>query len=270
MIFTKKILFTVILSYTARLIVNIKWQYPLNLVILKFVARLLQINIDEASLPLKRYLSINDLFTRDLIPESRPVCPKHDSFVSPVDCQLLEFSEIKEHYEIKNSLYDFKDLIPEERLKNFENGCFVNCYLSPKDCHHIYAPCDFEIRSITHIPGSLLPVNPKYKKIVLKSYQKNERVILEGIKDNKTFFITLIGALFVGSIQVYQFEYLNQFSVRTRKKTIQINSSYSKGTKIATFHLGSTVVCFFPEGFITKKTATPFTSYKYGEALGIV
>ena len=94
--------------------------------------------------------------------------------------------------------------------------------------------------------------------------------IIQGIKDNKTFFITLIGALFVGSIQVYQFEYLNQFSVRTRKKTIQINRSYSKGTKIATFHLGSTVVCFFPEGFITKKTATPFTSYKYGEALGIV
>lgn len=53
-------------------------------------------------------------------------------------------------------------------------------YLAPGDYHRYHLPCDFELKSRSHIVGHLAPVKISYIEKKEKVYETNERVALFG------------------------------------------------------------------------------------------
>ncbi|XP_074570637.1 phosphatidylserine decarboxylase proenzyme 1, mitochondrial-like [Curcuma longa] len=68
------------------------WSRPF---IYKAWARAFHCDLDEASLPLEKYASLQDFFVRSLKEGTRPIDPDPKSMVSPVDGKVLRLGELK-------------------------------------------------------------------------------------------------------------------------------------------------------------------------------
>lgn len=75
-------------------------------------------------------------------------------------------------------------------------------YLAPGDYHWFHSPADIIISKITHIPGVLKKVDPMSVEKFKNIYNKNEWVVLEGNTKFGKIWMTMIGALNVGSIRL--------------------------------------------------------------------
>lgn len=217
-------------------------------------SRLFGINIAEAEQSLSAYTSFDSFFTRDLKKGVRSF--NHDQTIvsSPVDALLLETGKITHHslIQAKGLDYSLEELCPHIDMSSFENGSFSTLYLSPKDCHNIYAPVDGKLTQITHIPGKLYPVREPYISNFKNLYTKNERLNLYFDTPNGKVVVVLVGAFNVGTMSTPL-----DPTWRTNSFTLKItHQSYStitvkKGDKIGRFHLGSTVI------LLTEKQTSP-------------
>jgi phosphatidylserine decarboxylase len=115
---------------------------------------------------------------------------------------------------IKNIKYSLTEFLFGNQFKNFSylaDNLFqdkkktfqITIYLSPGDCHRYYSPADLNITDRVYIPGFLEPVRPSYLKKHPKVFLTNERVTLRCLnKKNDLVFITYVGALNVGSVNL--------------------------------------------------------------------
>lgn len=89
----------------------------------------------------------------------------------------------------------------------------ITIYLSPGDCHRIYSPANMNVSERIYIPGFLEPVKPSYVFKHPKVFSMNERVTLRckpqnAAKDDDILYLTFVGALNVGSINLTFDDYL--------------------------------------------------------------
>ena len=110
--------------------------------------------IDLSTSKTKGFKSVNEMFTRQLDPHFRPWNFELDHVCSPVDGTIVDTQIIREQsFNVKNVTYNINDLIGQSLDASFDGGDFVNIYLSPKDCHRIYTPCNMQIKQVLYIPG---------------------------------------------------------------------------------------------------------------------
>ncbi|MBN2768285.1 MAG: phosphatidylserine decarboxylase [Campylobacterales bacterium] len=196
------------------------------------------------------YKSLNALFTRAFeIPRSFSKDSK--VIIAPVDSLVTYYGEIKDgkSYQIKGSSYSIIDLLGEkykEKAKELEFGDFANFYLSPRDYHRYHIPFDLKITSLTHIPGSCMPVNLPFLKRKKNLFIENERIVIESYTlEGKLIFIVLIAALNVGKMKI-----VFDKRVQTNSKADAISYyEYSdivlqKGELLGWFEMGSTFLVF--------------------------
>lgn len=201
-----------------------------------------------------QYKSFNDFFTRALKPESRPIPKDINKIICPIDGYIsqLEIIENNQLIQAKKFKFNIKTLLSdtmENYFNLFDNGNFINLYLSPKDYHRIHMPCDGKLISMAYIPGKLFSVNPLTVNNVPNIYTRNERVVVIFKTKFGTMAMILVGAMLVASIvTVWAGEV-----TPTVKKEIQFydykdkNIELKRGAEMGRFQFGSTVILLFPK-----------------------
>jgi len=194
------------------------------------------------------YPTLNKLFTR-AIEISMEISKDQTEVISPADSLITDFGHIVDGkaYQIKGMSYSIDRLLGEyyqDHIEALKDGCYANFYLSPKDYHRYHIPLDMRIKSATHIPGALYPVNMPLLKNKANLFIENERIVLEcEICDGKKMFIILVGALNVGSMTL-TFDERVQTNIDSREINHYVydNISMKKGDLLGWFEMGSTIV----------------------------
>ena len=222
---------------------------PLQNIINKSYVKLMGLDMSEFREP-KEYNTLNKLFTRSLT-EPRAIIEDKKVMISPVDALVTDYGEIKEGkaYQIKGMEYDIAELFGEHHQHastKVNGGQFVNLYLSPKDYHRYHTPDALKIKSLTHIPGKLYPVNFPLLRNKKNLFIENERVIIEcEDRAGNTFVMALIGALNVGKMVITFEDAINTNSdIREAKHYQYKNLLLEKGELFGWFEMGSTILLF--------------------------
>jgi phosphatidylserine decarboxylase len=217
------------------------------------------------------YETLNKLFTRELKVQ-RTI---DEGMISPVDAFISKMGKVEDAtlFQIKGKSYSLKRLLTNhyaDKTQLFEQGDYVNFYLSPKDYHRYHVPFDMQVLSVTHVPGKLYPVNFKYLEKVANLFIENERVIVEAKIEGKIVFLVLVGALNVGKMIVHFESDIHTNAKAGHVKKYTYSDMYlKKGEEFGYFQMGSTIV------MIAQKDMLAFDLYegskvRYGEKIATI
>ena len=120
---------------------------------------LFQIDTAECAKSIDEYPSLGEFFVRDLKEGARPI---EEGIVSPVDGAIALSGVVEEDtvFQAKGKPYSLSELIDsKDAASYFLDGYYITLYLAPRDYHHVHMPCDGQLLSLTHCPGTLWPVN---------------------------------------------------------------------------------------------------------------
>ena len=236
-----------LLSRLFGIFASIYWPFPLNLIVVGGFAVSMGISCKESQKSLSQFRRIQDLFTRSLIPSARPY---HDAaLTSPCDGAIQEVGTISDAQVlcVKGQNYALKDLAQVDDT-SFVSGSFITLYLSPKDCHQYFMPCDTIVKTVTHIPGACYPVHPWLESKVPTLFLHNERVILECQSGNQRWLMILVAALNVGKIIIDGCPQLQSNQLKKSDPvSYELNKAFKQGEKCGQFMLGSTIVMCFDQ-----------------------
>ncbi|MHC4878331.1 MAG: archaetidylserine decarboxylase [Planctomycetota bacterium] len=202
------------------------------------------LNEEELDRPLADFRSLNELFTRGVRTEFRPVSADSNQFVCPCDSTIQDLGRLQEDtlLTVKDIEYSLESLLPGMDTAALHNGAFAIFFLSPADCHRVFAPDAGEIREIVHVPGRRLLVHPPYQRKEFPVFSLNERVILRLSTTLGECVLVMVAGWGVGNIT-------HPFDVRMRASGRRITrhqfeapQRIERGEWIATFELGSTVI----------------------------
>jgi len=202
--------------------------------------------LDETELekPLEQFRSINELFTRGVRPELRPVPEETDQLLSPVDGTVQDIGRIEKDtvMTIKGIRYTLDSLCPETDTVPFNDGSFAILFLSPRDCHRVFTPAEGVLEQLVHVPGHRLLVHPPYQTPEFPVFALNERLIMQLDTPLGKCLLILVAGWGVGHI-THPFRTGHRFSPRRVCVTKLENPRPMKRAEwIATFELGSTVI----------------------------
>ena len=222
---------------------------PMQKIINSGYVKLMGLDMSEFKEP-REYKTLNKLFTRAL-QKPRNIESDPNVLISPVDALVTDYGRIVEGkaYQIKGMEYSIERLFGSyytKASKAVDGGEFLNLYLSPKDYHRYHTPCELKIKSLTHIPGKLYPVNFPLLRNKKELFIENERVIIE-CQDDKghLFMMALIGALNVGKMVISFEERVNTNSeIREPRHYEYENLTLKKGELFGWFEMGSTILLF--------------------------
>jgi len=249
-----------------------KFPKPIQTVINNGYVKLMGLDMTEFEKP-SSYPTLNKLFTRAFT-QAKEITSDDSIMISPVDALVTDYGEIKDGkaYQIKGMEYNLADMFGEyhqEVSKAVEGGQFVNLYLSPKDYHRYHTPNKLTIKSLTHIPGKLYPVNFPLLRNMNNLFIENERVIIECQEANgRTFVMVLVGALNVGKMIVTFEENINSNSdIREPQHYTYENLTLEKGELFGWFEMGSTILLFSEKDAFTPELAIN-QKVKFSEPIG--
>lgn len=242
---------TNIISTSVGCLVRIRLPTPLDALSVRIFAALTGANVKEAEYDLGRYRTISEFFTRGLLTGVRPVA--ESKIVSPVDGVLREAGSIVdgEIPQVKGRNYQIAEFLEsKEQAYVFRDGHFYNFYLAPHNYHHVHSPIEAKVVSMTHIPGSLFPVNDFSLRNVEKLFCRNERVVVCMESEWGKMALVFVGALNVGSV-VLAFDRL-----RTNIKGAMLDQRIynppivmRKSQHLGGFGMGSSVVLLLDRNF---------------------
>ena len=201
-----------------------------------------------------RYASFNELFTRALRIEARPVNADPHTVVSPVDGTVSQIGSLEAQrlLQAKNRYYALADLLGGDSpwTERFAGGAFATLYLAPCNYHRIHMPLDGRLRDVRFVPGRLFSVNAASAASVAGLFARNERVVCIFENERTPFVLVLVGALFVGSMAtVWHGDVTPRRSRRGCELPLDGTRSplaLAKGAEMGRFNMGSTVIVIFP------------------------
>ncbi len=247
-------------------------QNKINLTYAQFFG----INLNETEFPYYDYNSLGDFFIRRLKVGVRPI--GNSPLIHPCDSRITEKGKITKAQLIqaKGILYSLENFTQiEDCREKYDQGYFLTYYLSPKDYHRVHSPVDGMITQIKYCTGDLWPVNDWSIQNIPQVYEQNERIYVELATEYGPVGVIFVGATNVGSISV-PFDTIRGNSplpplcgTDTRSPTSRTYESpitVSKGERIGTFHLGSTVVLLFEKRGLDLKLSPP-TQVIYGQSI---
>lgn len=245
--------------------------------ILKSFLRSYRVDMSEAvqSDPFA-YPSFNEFFTRALRPGARPVAAGAHTLVSPVDGTVSQCGAIaaEQLFQAKGHLYSLAELLAGDRaaVDRYRGGSFACIYLAPYDYHRIHMPCSGRLRSTVYVAGDLFSVNSMTVRAVPRVFARNERVICEFDSVAGPLALILIGALFVGSLELVHCGEVNP-PPRRRNRVLPISTgagtSFAKGAELGRFNMGSTVILLLPPACASwRSELRPLRTVRMGEAIG--
>jgi len=227
---------------------------PLAQKSVELFARMYQINLAEAELPLEQYPSIGALFTRRLKPGARPIGPGP---VHPADALIIESGTITQGtlLQCKGRTYALADLVGNvEVAAAFEHGSYLTYYLCPTDYHRVHSPVEGAVLWSCHVPGEQWPVNDWGVKAVANLFCVNERVITLIQNPQGKVAVVMVAATNVGNITMSYDSAICTTGRGTPRavtaRSYQPPKPLSTGEELGIFHMGSTVIVLLAPGFL--------------------
>jgi phosphatidylserine decarboxylase len=181
---------------------------------------------------LRSYASLNDFFTRQLHPDSYAIDRDLQALIAPGQGCIGPVYQLNKEFfcDSKNLWLKGEDLVSATYHNSQDLVRMLS--LSPADYHRIHAPCDGMVVHIQRHRDNFLSAHSNIVSFYPKLLEENERISLT-IKTVYGFVsVVLIGARFVGSIQLIEGKNVPFFVQR--------------GDELACFKLGSTVVLLTP------------------------
>ncbi len=225
-------------------------------------------NSDPAS-----YASFNEFFVRPLKAGVRPLA--NSAYVCPVDGAISQLGKIEHDqiFQAKGHQFSTTALVggDAQLAAQFNDGNFVNIYLSPKDYHRIHMPCAGRLTRMIYVPGDLFSVNPVTARGVPNLFARNERLVCVFESKLGPFVMVLVGATVVGSMATVWHGLVNPpRSKQVREWTYQDkNFTFQKGEEMGRFMLGSTVVMLFPKNMIALESSWQANgAVRLGQSMG--
>ncbi|KAJ6228016.1 phosphatidylserine decarboxylase [Anaeramoeba flamelloides] len=168
------------------------------------------INLEEVLLPLDKFNTYNEFFSRKLKPSSRPISEKENTSVatSPADCRMSAFNTVSESKElwIKGKNFTLQNLFggeeQQELAKEFSGGAVVIARLSPQDYHRVHFGVCGTVKKIHPvIEGAYYTVSPLAINTEVDVYTENKRQVIEiETEEFGKVVCIFVGATCVGSI----------------------------------------------------------------------
>lgn len=198
----------------------------------------------ELEKPLIEYRSINELFTRGVPSHLRPIPDDQGNWLVPADGRIQDVGDVGDCTElvVKGQKYTLSSLCPLSDTSAFIGGKFAVTFLSPRDCHRVFAPADGELTRIVHVPGHRLLVHPSHQREKYPVFSLNERQVMEFRTDLGRCLVVMVAGWGVGNI-THPFPLQRRFSGRRVTATdLHTPKQLRRGEWMATFELGSTVI----------------------------
>ncbi|MDJ0760408.1 MAG: archaetidylserine decarboxylase [Woeseiaceae bacterium] len=190
------------------------------------------------------FVDFNDFFTRELAEGARPIDndPKH--LVSPVDGKVSQLGAISNGTIIQAKGFDYtvEELLAVDLDTANAFTSFATIYLAPFNYHRVHMPVDGRLTAAHYVPGDLFSVNETTAERVPRLFARNERLNLHFETSDGLFFVSMVGALNVGSITT---PWTGEIRPRTGSlvETITLEPrDVMKGDLLGWFNMGSTVI----------------------------
>ncbi len=199
---------------------------------------------DQLDRPLGEFRSLNELFTRGVRPEARPLPMASNLFVCPCDALVQDIGSLQRDtlLTVKGIEYTLASLLPGCDTRPFAGGSFGIFFLSPVDCHRVFSPQAGLLQEIIHVPGRRLLVHPPFQRAEFPVFALNERVIIRLATPLGSCILVLVAGWGVGNITHPWLARPRLSKRRITRRCFDAPLEIERGQWIATFELGSTVI----------------------------
>lgn len=200
----------------------------------------------------KRFDSLHECFTRELLPGSRPVDPDPSILVSPCDGIVGAFGPVRgvEAFQVKGSAYSIVDLFGSPgAADDFRDGCFITLRLTSAMYHRFHSPDSGTVDHVTSLSGDTWNVNPIALRRIEALFCRNERVVVRlGLVDGRPVALVAVAAILVASVRLHCIDLVLR---RNRKgpRDFECRRPVVRGEELGWFEHGSTIILFTPPGF---------------------
>ena len=221
------------------------------------------------------YPHFNAFFTRALTPGARPVKGGPGTVVAPVDGTVAAAGSMdgRSVVQAKNRAYTLEALFggDERAAAEFDGGRFATIYLAPRDYHRVHMPITGRLRSTVYVPGELFSVNPVTVGAIDALFARNERVVSFFDTDLGPLAVTMVGAVFVGCIELAWRGVVTP--PRRREALVERYDGreivLEQGREMGRFNMGSTVIVMLADSSVEWSSwLEPGASVQVGRRIG--
>ncbi len=243
----------------------------LSSVAVQTYAKMFGVALDEVDPALleQGFPTFDAFFTRTLRQGARTIDKRPDVLISPCDGRLRGVAEVgaDETITAKGHAYGLGELLVDAALaERFVDGLQVVIYLHPRDYHRVHVPFSGMVRSLTLVPGRLLPVNDASVAREPRLFALNERHVHVLETDRGMIAVVLVAAFGVGHMSC---AYRDVEPHPDKEQRIELEPApfLAKGEELGVFHLGSTVVLLTEPGFRLASGVELGGRVEFGQAL---
>ena len=202
------------------------------------------------------YESFNAFFTRALKPGARSPDADPRTLLLPADGKVSQCGKIKNGriFQAKGQDYTAAELLGDaEMAKAYENGVFMNIYLSPRDYHRVHMPWTGTLTETLHVPGRLFSVSPGTVADVPRLFARNERLVCHFDTDFGPMCSVMVGAMLVSGVEtVWNGVNIPEYADAPKRLDFRgQNIRLERFAEMARFNYGSTVILLFPQSAVT-------------------
>ena len=213
-----------------------------------------EVDMSEAADPNPdNYPSFNAFFTRALKPGARVADADPNTLLMPADGKVSQCGTIDDGriFQAKGHDFTVAELLGDAELaRAYQNGAFINIYLSPRDYHRVHMPWTGTLTETLHVPGRLFSVSPGTVADVPRLFARNERLVCHFDTDFGPMCSVMVGAMLVSGVETV-WNGVNIPEYANAPKRIDFrgqNIRLERFAEMARFNYGSTVILLFPEG----------------------
>ncbi|MEM9176600.1 MAG: archaetidylserine decarboxylase, partial [Myxococcota bacterium] len=256
---------------------SIAWPGPIPRAEIRLFARLAGVDLAEARDDVGDFATLQQFFTRALVPGARPIEAGDDVLVSPCDGAWGAAGQIEDGtlLQVKGRRYRVSELLGHEAwAADYDGGDFATLYLSPRDYHRFHTPAAGRITRLDYLPGALWPVNSLGLQGVDGLFARNERICAElalaGSAGGPGILMIAVGATMVGSVRLTFDELCTNVpgGLPTTRRLGDKAPSFSRGEEWGHFEFGSTIVLLTPPGGPRIEPKPVGTALRLGESIG--
>ncbi len=214
------------------------------------------VNMSEAADPNPdNYPSFNAFFTRALKSGARVPDPDPTTLLMPADGKVSQCGRVESGriFQAKGHDYTAAELLGNDSLAAaYQDGSFINIYLSPRDYHRVHMPWTGALTETLHVPGRLFSVSPRTVADVPRLFARNERLVCHFDTDFGPMCSVMVGALLVSGVEtVWNGVNIPNYADRPKRTDFRGQAiRLERFAEMARFNYGSTVILLFPAGVV--------------------
>jgi phosphatidylserine decarboxylase len=228
-------------------------------------------DLDLSDARKRRFRSLHDCFTRELVDGARPVDPDPSVLVSPCDaivgaCGLVRDGQV---FQAKGYPYTVAELFGDpSAAAPFRDGCYATLRLTSAMYHRFHAPHDLAVERVDYLSGDTWNVNPIALARVERLFCRNERAVIRARLSAGEHPVALVAvaAILVASIRLRFVDVRLHLRYRGPNR-IDCDARLSRGQEMGWFEHGSTIIVFAPAGFALADGVEPGARARVGTPL---